>query len=63
MRNMKIYRDKQNNKSSQSYRIRVVNTDVPSMRDSLTIYLKNSNEADRVELFLYKLLSSIEEEK
>lgn len=60
MKKLKIYRDKQNNKKSKSERIRVVNTTVPNMNDCITIHINNSNDADRVELFLYKLLTLID---
>lgn len=59
MKNLKIYRDTQNNKQSKSERIRVVNTNVRYMRDAITIHIHDRNEADRLELFLYKLLDSI----
>ena len=60
MKNLKIYRDTQNNKQSKSERIRVVNTSVPHMKDAITIHIHDSNDADRVELFIYKLLSLVD---
>ena len=59
MKSIKIYRDKQNNKQSKAHRIRVVNADVPDARDAITIAFDSKIDADRVELFVHKVLQSI----
>ncbi len=56
MRNLKIYRDRQNNKIQKGYRIRVVDIDVSDMCNALTIHTHTKKDADRLELFIHKLL-------
>lgn len=59
----KIHIDKQNNKKSKDYRVRVVNTNFSNMRKALTKVCKTRKEAEQFELYCYKLLQFISEDK
>ena len=59
----KIHIDKQDNKKSRDYRLRVINTNYPNMRKALTRFFKTRREAERFELYSYKLLQFISEDK
>jgi hypothetical protein len=59
----KIHIDKQDNKKSRDYRLRVINTNYPNMRKALTRFFKTRKEAEQFELYSYKLLQFISEDK
>ncbi len=57
-----IHIDRQNNKQSIGYRVRVINKDYPSMSKALTKSFKTKEEAEQHELFCYRFLQFIKEE-
>ena len=61
--NLQIHIDKQNNKQSQYFRVRLVDKDIPNMRSCITKHFKTKEEAEAYELQLYRVLQYIGESR
>lgn len=57
--NINVHIDKQNNKQSTDYRVRIVDKDIPNMRECITKHFKTKDEAEAYELQIYRVLQFI----
>jgi hypothetical protein len=57
--NLNVHIDKQNNKQSNDYRVRLVDKDIPNMRECITKHCKTKEEAEAIELYTHRLIQFI----